>query len=141
MTAQHTKEKIQNLFSEYEKAFSALDFRRIADWYSDSFISAGPKGTITQNKKEFLESAEKATEFYEKVGQTSARILSIEEEPISDHYTMVKVLWGAFFKKTGDEPVEFDVSYLVQHTGAELEIILFIAHQDENEAMKKLELI
>ena len=51
---------------------------------------------------------------------------------------MVTVHWGASFKKTGDEFIEFDVSYIVQETGDEPKIILFIAHQDEEEAMKEL---
>jgi hypothetical protein len=51
---------------------------------------------------------------------------------------MVTVHWGVTFQKTGDEPVEFDVSYIVSETGSEPKIILFVAHQDEEEAMKKL---
>ncbi len=37
--------------------------------------------------------------------------------------------------------IEFDVSYLMQKTGPEPEIILFIAHQDEQQAMKELGLM
>ena len=36
------------------------------------------------------------------------------------------------------EPVEFDVSYLVQLTDEKPKIILFISHEDEQETMKKL---
>ena len=48
---------------------------------------------------------------------------------------MVTVHWGAHFDKL-DKPYEFDVSYLVQLTGDTPRIILFISHQDEDEAMK-----
>jgi hypothetical protein len=54
---------------------------------------------------------------------------------------MVKVHWGVTFLKTGDRMIEFDVSYLVQKTGPEPEILLFIAHQDEEEAMRKLGIV
>jgi hypothetical protein len=37
--------------------------------------------------------------------------------------------------------IEFDVSYLVQNTGQEPRIILFIAHQDEQKAMEELGLL
>ena len=37
--------------------------------------------------------------------------------------------------------IEFDVSYLVQKIGPEPEIILFIAHEDEEQAMKELGLL
>jgi len=54
---------------------------------------------------------------------------------------MVKVHWGVTFQKTGDKLIEFDVSYLVQKTGKEPKIILFIAHQDEQKAMQELGLL
>ncbi len=130
--------KIEQLFAGYEKAFSDLDFKKSASFFADTFISAGPKGTIAQNKKEFEEKAEQASEFYKSVGQTSAKLLSMSETAISDAYTIVTIHWGVTFRKTGSEVVEFDVSYLVQLTGEEPKIILFIAHQDEEEAMKKL---
>ena len=51
---------------------------------------------------------------------------------------MVTVHWGVTFRKTGNELIEFDVSYIVYQSGDEPSIILFIAHQDEQEAMRKL---
>jgi len=85
--------------------------------------------------------AHQAAEFYKSVGQEYAKILSMEELPMSDHYTLVKVHWGARFKKTGAQLIEFDVSYLLQKTGPEPKIILFIAHQDEQKAMRELGLL
>ena len=133
-----TKEQIDEFFSEYETAFSALDMEKSASLFADSFISAGPKGTIAQSKADLIAKANEAAEFYRKAGQTSARIISKQESPITDQYTMVTVHWGVTFKKTGDEITEFDVTYIIQETGAEPKIILFITHQDEEEAMKKL---
>jgi hypothetical protein len=52
---------------------------------------------------------------------------------------MVTVHWAATFKKTGSTPIEFDVSYFVQKTDPRNpKIIMFIAHQDEQAAMKEL---
>jgi hypothetical protein len=132
---------LKRLFDEYEKAFNALDVKKNAEFFTDAFISAGPKGSIANSKTEFLQKAEQASAFYKSVGQSSARILSLEEIPISDQYSMVKVHWGVTFRKTGDRVIEFDVSYLVQKIGPEPKIILFIAHQDEEEAMKELGLM
>jgi len=134
-------ESIKKLFIEYEKAFSALDVAKNAEFFADIFISAGPRGAIAQSKAEFLKLADKAAEFYRSVGQTSARILTLQETPISDEYSMVRVHWGVTFKKTGDKLIEFDVSYFVQKTGPEPRIIMFIAHQDEQKAMQELGLI
>jgi hypothetical protein len=65
----------------------------------------------------------------------------MDETPISNEYSMVLVHWGVTFRKTGDRRIEFDVSYLVQHTGGDPKIILFITHQDEQQAMQELGLL
>lgn len=134
-------ESIKKLFAEYEKAFAALAIEKNAGFFAETFISAGPRGAIAQSKAEFLKLAHQAAEFYRKVGQTSAKILSADETPISSEYLMVKVHWGVTFKKTGDKLIEFDVSYFVQKTGPTPKIIMFIAHQDEQKAMQELGLM
>jgi hypothetical protein len=132
---------VQRLFTGYEKAFAALDIEKNAEFFADAFISAGPGGAIAQSKSEFLKMAHRAAEFYRGAGQTSARILSLQETAISNEYSLVKVHWGVTFRKTGKKMIEFDVSYLVQKTGQDPKIILFIAHEDEELAMKKLGLM
>ena len=132
---------IRKLFEEYEKAFAELDVEKQAKFFADTFISAGPRGAIAQSKDEFLKLAGQAAEFYKKIGQTSARILSAEDTAISNDYSMVKTHWGVKFRKTGDKMIEFDVTYFVQKTGPEPKIIMFIAHQDEQKAMQELGLV
>ncbi|HXG44977.1 MAG TPA: nuclear transport factor 2 family protein [Gemmatimonadales bacterium] len=131
-------EDVRRLFAEYEELFDALDVTGQARLFADSFMSAGPHGAIAQTKAEFLKMAEQAAAFYKSVGQTSAKILSIEEIPISDEYSLVRVRWAATFQKPGTKTVEFDVSYVVQRVGGEPKIILFITHQDERQAMNEL---
>ena len=133
-----SREQLDTLFKQYEEAFDKLDLKTIAGYYADTFISAGPKGTISRNKKEFEEKAEQAASFYRRVGQKSARIVSKRVMPISNHYSMVVVRWGVTFEKTGSKQIEFDVSYVIQETEIDPKIILFISHEDEEAAMKKL---
>jgi len=87
--------------------------------FAEHFISAGPKGSIANSREEFMKKAYQAADFYRKVGQTSAKILSMKEVPISKEYSMVHVHWGVTFKKTGNKPIEFDVTYFLQETGEE----------------------
>jgi hypothetical protein len=95
---------VKQLFNRYQKAFNALDIEKNAQFFADSFISAGPKGTITNSKSEFLKSDNKASEFYKSVGQKSAKILTIDEVPITEMYSMIKVHWGVIFKKQVTNP-------------------------------------
>lgn len=135
------KDSIKRLFAEYEKAFNALEVERQVPLFAEHFISAGPRGTIALGRDEFAKMTSQAAEFYRSVGQTSERILSMEEIPISNEYSMVKVHWGVTFRKTGDKLIEFDVTYFIQETGPDPKIIMFVAHQDEEEAMSKLGLL
>ena len=129
--------RIEALFKDYGKAFSALEMRRIAGLYGKDFVAAGPKGVISQSREDFLKNADKAAEFYKSVGQESAKVISAKETWFSENYVMVTIHWAVTFKSL-DKPVEFDVSYLVQLTDAEPKIILFISHEDEEEVMKRL---
>ncbi len=108
---------IKKLFSEYEKAFNALDVKKQVQFFAEHFISAGPRGSIAHGRDEFAKMASSAAEFYRSVGQTSAKILSMDETPISNEYSMVKVHWGVTFRKTGNKLIEFDVTYFIQKPG------------------------
>lgn len=132
---------VKKLFEEYEKAFNALEVEKQVPLFAEHFISAGPRGSIALGRDEFARMASKAAEIYRSVGQTSAKILSMNETAISSEYSMVKIHWGATFEKTGNKMIEFDVTYFIQKTGPEPKIIMFIAHQDEEKAMKELGLI
>ena len=101
-------------------------------------MTAGPKGVAARSKEEFLVMAEQLAAYYRAAGQTSARILEATESPISPDYSLVDVLWGSTFEKTGDRLIQYDVSYIVRKTGKELKIVMFIAHEDEEKAMKEL---
>jgi hypothetical protein len=132
--------RINALFEDYGKAFSSLALQKTAQLYSETFIGAGPKGIISNTRDEFIKNADKAAEFYRSVGQEKAEIKSMKETWFSENYVMVTIHWAAHFKSL-DEPVEFDVSYLVQLTEEKPKIILFISHEDEQEVMKKLGLM
>ncbi|HEX6170430.1 MAG TPA: hypothetical protein VFZ33_12085 [Chitinophagaceae bacterium] len=133
-----SRDQLDTLFKDYETAFDKLDLKTISGYCADNFISAGPKGSIAQSKKEFEKKAEQAIQFYRSVGRKSARIISKRVMPICSEYSMVVVRWGVTFEKIGTKQVEFDVSYIIQETDIDPKIILLITHEDEEAAMKKL---
>ena len=135
------KENLKKLFENYAKAFDALDFKTQAESFTDAFIMAGPQGAVSQSRAEFLANAEQAVSYYERVGMNSAKMLSAREESISHDYSIVTVHWGVTFRKTGNLLVEFDVSYIVHSSLHDPKIILAISHEDEQEAMKKLDVL
>ncbi|MCC6981791.1 MAG: hypothetical protein IT535_00835 [Bauldia sp.] len=134
-------EATKKLFDEYADAFDKLEVERHVPLFAEHFISAGPKGSIAQGRDQLMQMSRQGADFYRSVGQTGTKILSMKETEISPQYSMVTVHWAATFKKL-DKPVEFDVSYIVQKTEPnDPKIIMFIAHQDEEAAMRELELL
>ncbi len=129
---------VEKLFREYAAAFSKLDIENQVDHFADAFIMAGPKGAVSGSKEEFRKNAAQAVAFYKSVGQSSARLLSIEETPISKDYVIAKTHWAVTFDKNGDKPIEFDVSYILYTAPPEPKIMMSISHEDEQEAMAKL---
>ncbi len=127
---------VRNLFAEYEKAFSALDLEGSERLFADTLISAGPGGVIAQGRSEFMKLAHRTALFYRSAGLISAKILSLQETPVSNEYALVNVHWGVTFRKSPDRPIEFDVSYIVQKSDPGPRIILSISHQGEGTAMK-----
>ncbi len=133
-----SRDQLDTLFKEYETAFDKLDVKTISGYCAESFISAGPKGSIAQSRKEYEKKVEQTNKFYKSAGRNSARIISKRVMPICNDYSMVVVRWGVTFDKTGSKIIELDMSYIIQETGNEPKIILLISHEDEETAMKKL---
>ena len=133
-----SRDQLDTLFKDYESAFDKLDVKTISGYCADSFISAGPKGSITQSRNDYEQKVEQTSEIYKSMGRNSARIISKRVMPISNNYSMVVVRWGITFEQTGNKVIEIDMSYIVQETGNEPKIILLISHEDEEVAIKKL---
>lgn len=133
-----SRDQLDTLFKNYETAFDKLDVKTISGYCADSFISAGPKGSVTQNRKDYEKNTEQKNKYYKSMGRNSARIISKRVMPICNDYSMVVVRWGVTFRQTGNKLIEFDISYIIQETGSEPKIILLISHEDEETALKKL---
>lgn len=136
-----TSTAVRKLFENYTVVFDTLDFKKQAEYFADTFIMAGPKGAVSQSKADFLEKAEVAVSYYKKLGMSSIKMMSLKEDPIGPDYVNATIHWGAKFEKTGDHVEEFDISYIVHTSLPEPEIILVIAHSDEEETIKRLGLL
>lgn len=133
-----SREQLDTLFKQYERSFNRLDIKSLSEYCADTFISAGPRGAISQNKAEYEAKGEEVAKFYRRAGRNSAKIVSKRVMPISECYSMVVIRWGLTFEKTGEKQIEFDVTYIVQLTGVDPKIVLLISHEDEELAMKKM---
>jgi hypothetical protein len=143
MTEVNITPEVEALFTKYERYAQRWDFKSVMKLYGGKLAGASPQGVAFWLNNLFtrwrFDRGMKA--FYEQAGLTSMRILRMQEQKISESYSMVMVTWNATFKKTIEQSLEFHISYLVRKKKGGVEIVLFVAHEDEGKVLKGYDII
>jgi hypothetical protein len=130
--------RIKKFFEGVEQASNTLDLNLIDSQYADQFIFADPNGTRVIEKQKFLPALPKRQEFFKSLGHQSTKVLSLDETPIDDQYTMVKAHFLMEFQKTPGQMMEarVDSTYILFMKGKAPNIVMHIEHEDLKEAMQ-----
>jgi hypothetical protein len=141
MTATH--DALLALFRDYGSAALGADAGRIAAFYADSFIAAGPRGSaVFANDDKFLSWLGQLHELNVKTRMTSMEVVSIDRQrPLSERHELANVEWGARFEKTGAQRITFRISYLVEKVGEGWKILAYVAEKDQEEELRRLGLL
>lgn len=131
--------KIKAFFEDVEKSSNSLDLELIDAQYADQFIFADPYGVRVIEKQKFLSALPKRQEFFKSLGHQSTKVLSLEETPIDNQYTMVKARFLMQFQKTAGQITEANVdsTYILFMKGDSPKIVMHIEHEDLKEAMRE----
>jgi hypothetical protein len=131
-------DKIKLFFEGVEKVSNTLDLNLIDAQYADQFIFADPNGTRVIEKQKFLPALPKRRDFFKSLGHQSTKVLSLEETPIDNQYTMVKAHFLMQFQKTPEQTTEakVDSTYILFMKGDAPKIVMHIEHEDLQEAMR-----
>jgi hypothetical protein len=128
---------LDRYFESYEKAFSRLDAGLAAGFYAECAIATSPVFLgCTKSTDELRAALTQAYAFYKKVGMESTRILGRSDTVLDPNHVLARVRWAAFFRKTGDAPITFEISYLVRLAGETPKFLLIVSHEDEQALMK-----
>lgn len=135
--------EVETLFTQYEKYSQALDFKSIGRLYGSKLIAAGPNDVVFRSNNFITrwQFDKSMRAFYGEAGLASMHIEHIAENTISDQYSLVKVSWVATFRKNHEQPMIFNISYLVRKKRRRVEIIAMIAHEDERKILEGYGLI
>ena len=133
-----TDNRIKKFFDGVERASNTLDLELIDSQYADQFIFADPNGTRVVEKQKFLPALPKRQEFFKSLGHQFTRVLSLEETPIDDQYTMVKARFLMQFRKPVEQIVEakVDSTYILFMKDDAPKIVMHIEHEDLKDAMQ-----
>lgn len=130
--------EVEALFTLYEQFSRESNYKKLAKLFGNPMIAVGPHGVVL-HRNNFItrwQYDRSMRSFYGKAGLSSMRIVSIWEHIVSDEYSLVKVYWSATFRKTSSQSLEFHISYLVRKKKNRVEIVLFIAHEDEKKILE-----
>ena len=138
-----TDNRIKKFFEGVQQASNTLDLDLIDAQYADQFIFADPSGTRVVEKQKFLPFLPKRQEFFKSLGHQSTKVLSLEETPIDEQYTMVKAHFLMQFQKTPGQNVEahIDSTYILFMKGDLPKLVMHIEHEDLQQAMKDRDLL
>lgn len=128
---------LNQFFTDYGSA--AFDAKKVATFYQDFAVASTPSFVgCLKGDKEMMEAFENIAEYQKKTGLISMKPNNIEAQELDALHVLAKVQWRALFDKTGDRPIEFDVTYLLRREKERLRILLYVAHQDEKEMREEL---
>lgn len=132
----------KKFFEDYIQWDKEHKANKVASAYADNFIFADPNGIMPmENNAELVKKYADIEKHYKQVGRTSSQLVDINTTQLDDQYFLVKVKFGMTFKKTGDELITFDITYLMRVFEGKSKIVLYISHEDEMEILKEKELI
>lgn len=129
---------IQEYFNQYARLSTSEAYGDLTAFYAPSFIAAGPNGNqVYKNDERFVEWLGQVHQFNLRTGLSDMTVLNISSEAISKSYTMAKVTWSASYKKPGTANIVFDMHYLLYHPTREAQIVMYIAHEDQEQVMRE----
>jgi hypothetical protein len=135
--AMSREEKLRDYFERYARTALGPEPETLADFYDASFLAAGPKGGAAfTNDESFLAWLREVHAFNARSGMTSMAVDGVGETPISDAWVLVTVEWAATFRRTGDTPIRFSISYLLRTSGESPKVAAYISHEDQEDAMR-----
>lgn len=123
---------VKQFFEGFEKSVNTLDLDLFSQQYADSFLFCDPNGTRAVQKEGFLQVIPKRKQYFLMVGLQSSKIISLEEQLLSEGYLMVKVQWEMHYEKEGRNPIKDrnTSTYILFQKDNALQIIFQLDHQD-----------
>jgi ketosteroid isomerase-like protein len=132
--------RIKEFFDQYEAANADFDVVKIASFYADVFMFAGPQGAQAVKKDDFLKVLPRRKEFLKSLGLVSSKVERVEASELDSQYVLARVLWKMRIAPSGRDPAESEnsSSYVLRHSGDWFQIVFQVDHQDLAERVKAL---
>ena len=95
---------IKEFFDQYEAANADFDVMKIASFYADVFMFAGPQGAQPVKKDDFVKVLPRRKEFLRSLGLVSSKVGRVEASELDSKYVLARVLWKMRIARSGVSP-------------------------------------
>jgi hypothetical protein len=130
-------DQLLEYFRRYATVSLGPEPEKLAQFYDQSFLVAGPKGGAAfPNDAAFLDWLRQVKDYNVGTGMTSIAAEAVDQIQVSADYTLVAVRWAATFQKSGDVPIRFSISYLLRGSESGYKIAAYISHEDQEDVMR-----
>lgn len=118
---------------------SAFDPDRTLSFYGD-FAVASTLSFVgcLRGAEEMATAFRQVADGQRRTGLVGMKPNRVEATELDAFHLLAKVWWNAQFEKTGDQVIEFQVSYVLRRVEDGFQILLYISHQDETEMRREL---
>ncbi|MCC6455337.1 MAG: hypothetical protein IT328_10370 [Caldilineaceae bacterium] len=129
--------KLRQFFDDYATALSAADVEGIAGAYADQFMATGPGFRMAnKNDEQFRRGLAQAAQFYRQIGVDVIEIKNYLEAELGSGFWLAKIEWELLDEDLNDM-LTFDNTYLVEAGDGKPQIVLFIAHNEQQRMQEK----
>jgi hypothetical protein len=133
---------VEQFFTRYAALSLGDDDRAIAAMYAPSFFVAGPTGSTTfANDARFLEWLAHVRAFNRQHGMRALSPAAVQKTVLSPLHVLAQVRWSAWFERTGDRAIEFEIAYLIELAGETWRVLGYVSARDQEEEMRVLGLL
>lgn len=133
---------IRFFFEKYAQASVSGSPNDIANFYGKNFVGVGPKESMAfANDENFLKWLKNVKEFNAQTGLEQMTVINVVSNTLSKHTILATVTWGAVYKKTKNDIINFDIHYILEKSGTSMKIIMYISDEDQELLMKEKGLV
>jgi hypothetical protein len=123
---------IRAFFEVFEKNSAKGDAASLAKMYSESFMVAGPYGVQVVKASDLEQIIPKRKQILHAAGCGDAKLVSLSEIRLDDHYSMVRAewRWQVNCGDTESPEIMLPSTYIVRRSSEGLHITFYLAHGD-----------
>jgi hypothetical protein len=126
----NTAQQVQSFFEMFAAKNAAGDVDELLQLFAPTVMIAGPNGTQVLPSNVMAAAIRSRRQRLDSLNVPNATIAGCEATVLGDRYTLARTKWRFDLSRLHTDPVTLSSAFLLEHTGADTRIILYLNHHD-----------